>query len=381
MDGLAKRIAARADDTLDLLSRLVAEPSVEGSLAIERCLDLVTASVEPFAASIERPRFDGLGALVARFGGGPAALTLSGHVDVVPAAESWRPFELRRDGDRLVGRGTCDMKAGVAAYVGALHVLADLGVDSALELALTGDEEVGSRRGTIALLDAGLVTGRAAVCAEPTGLDVFVGNRGLVWAEVEVRGRGGHAGLAHTLANPLPVAAEIVRVLDTLELPARDDRFDPPAPSLNVTQLAGDGGAVNVVPDAATVTVDRRLLPGEDPEEALAAIERAVAEVVAPPFAAAIRVLRRWPPYVIAEDEAIAVASSAAARAAGRAGRFGTDLAANDSSWLAAAGIPTVLLGPGEPEQAHTTGESIPAADLAAATEIYVRLALAVSRA
>jgi acetylornithine deacetylase/succinyl-diaminopimelate desuccinylase-like protein len=374
-------VARRAEETLDLLARLVAEPSVAGSPAVERCLDLLTAELEPLAASVERPCFDGLSALVARFGTGAPALTLSGHVDVVPADEAWRPWQLRREGDRLVGRGACDMKAGVAAYIGALRVLGDLGADCRLELALTGDEEVGSRRGTIALLDAGLLTGPAAVCAEPTGLDVFVGNRGLVWAEVEIRGRGGHAGFAHALANPLLVAAELARALHALELTALDERFEPPRPSLTVTRLAGDGGALNLVPDAVTLALDRRLLPGENPDEALAAIERVVAATVRAPFAAELRVLRRWPPYVIAQDEPVAVAAAAAARASGRPGRFGTDLAANDSSWLAGAGIPTVLLGPGEPEQAHTTRESIPAADLAPAVEIYARLALALGRA
>jgi acetylornithine deacetylase/succinyl-diaminopimelate desuccinylase-like protein len=389
VDAIAERVAARTDATLELLAELVAEPSVEGSPAIARCLDIVTREVEPLAREIERPSFDGLGALVARFGNGPAErrLILSGHVDVVPAEPGWAtpPFRLTREGEQVVGRGTCDMKGGVAAYVAALHALAELALldGCALELALTGDEEVGSRRGTIALLDRGLLTGRAAVCAEPTALDVFLGNRGLVWLEIEIRGRGGHAGLAHVLANPVPVAAALAVRLHELELQARDERFDPPRPSLNVTRLAAGSLplAVNVVPDAAALAVDRRVLPGEDVDAAVAAIEALVDAVVRPPFEARVSVLRRWPPYVIAEDEPVARAAQEAVRAAGAAGRFGTDLAANDSSWLAAAGIPTVVLGPGRPEAAHTTGESVGVDELRLAAETYARLALSLTRA
>ena len=84
---------------------------------------------------------------------------------------------------------------------------------------------------------------------------------------------------------------------------------------------------------------------------------------------------------MIAEDEPIAQAAREAVMAAGAPGQFGTDLAANDSSWLAAAGIPTVLLGPGRPEAAHTTGESVDVDELRVAAEAYARLARSLTRA
>jgi acetylornithine deacetylase/succinyl-diaminopimelate desuccinylase-like protein len=387
-DALAELTHSRLDRTIDLLARLVAEPSVEGSKTIGRCLHIVGEEVGPLARSVEWPTFDGLGTLVARFGNGPPdrRLLFSGHVDVVPVESGWETpaFELTQIGDRLVGRGACDMKGGIAAFVGALQVLDQVRLldECSLELVLTGDEEVGSRRGTIALLEKGLLSGRAAVCGEPTGLDVFLGNRGLVWLEIVVRGRGGHAGLSHLLANPVPVAAALISQLHELPLPALDERFDPPRPSLSVTRI--DAGAVlraiNVIPEMVVLGVDRRLLPGEEPDQAIAAIHAVIEEVVRPSFRAEVTVLRTWPPYVIREDEPVARAALEAVKASGRRGKFGTDLAANDSSWLAAAGIPTVLLGPGLAEEAHTTGEGIPAADLATAVEAYARLALALTR-
>jgi acetylornithine deacetylase/succinyl-diaminopimelate desuccinylase-like protein len=380
---------ARSDYALDLFARLVAEPSIEGSVAVDRCLDLIEAEVAPLAETLERPINDGLGSLVARFGSGPdeRRLTFSGHVDVVPAGAGWStpPFEPFRRGGRLVGRGTCDMKGGVAAFVGALWSLADARLleESAIELVVTGDEEVGSGRGLIPLLKRGLVRGRMAVCGEPTGLRVFLGNRGLVWLSVRVRGSGGHAGMIHRLANPVPVAARLVAALEKIELDAFDKRFDPPKPSLTVTRL--DAGAclaaVNVVPETAEVALDRRLLPGEDPAVAVAEIGAVVDTVVVPPFKAEVEVLQTWPAYALSGDERIARAATAAVRSCGLPVHTGMDAAANDSSWLHQAGIPTVLLGPGEPEMAHTIDESVTLTEVPDAVAVYAELAARIAGA
>ena len=375
-----ERAAAHEADVLDLLGRLVAEESVEGSAAVAACLDIVAARLDGLAANVERLDFDGVPALVARIGAGDPSrrLTFSGHVDVVPASGAWRspPFRLTvRDG-RLYGRGTCDMKAGVAAIVEAVRVVAELGLlaDVSVELALTGDEEVGSERGTRALLAGGWITGRSAICCEPTGLDVFLGNRGLVWADIVVTGRGGHAGMAHALANPIDAAAGLIDAVSAAPLTARDERFDPPWPTLTLTRVQADGGGRNVVPDSVALGLDRRLLPGEDPDAVVAELERVVAATVRPPFAAAIAVARRWPPYAIDAARPVAQAAAAAVRSSGREPAFGMDSAANDSSWLDAAGIDTVLLGPGEPTEAHATDESIDPGEVAAAVAVYARL-------
>jgi acetylornithine deacetylase/succinyl-diaminopimelate desuccinylase-like protein len=379
-DPIRERAAAHEVAVLDLLARLVAEDSVEGSPAIAACLDIVADRLDGVAATVDRLDLDGVPALVVRAGDGDPAgrLTFSGHVDVVPAAGGWGspPFRLTARDGRLYGRGTCDMKAGVAAAVEAVRVVAELGLLSgaSVELALTGDEEVGSERGTRALLAAGRISGRAAVCCEPTGLGVFLGNRGLVWMDVAVTGRGGHAGMAHALANPIDAAAALIGALGAIPLTARDDRFEPPVPTLTVTRVRADGGGRNVVPDRVEVGLDRRLLPDEDPETAIAAIERAVGTAVRPPFAAQTSVARRWPPYAIDPGRPVALAAAAAVRAAGREPAFGMDSAANDSSWLDAAGIDTVLLGPGDPPQAHATDEHVDAAEVVAAVEIYARL-------
>lgn len=373
---------AREGTARTLLERLVAERSLEGEPAIDRCLDAIADLLGPLARETVRPVHDGLSSLVMRFGDGPAErrLAFSGHVDVVPAEGDWAtdPFTLAERDGLLRGRGTCDMKGGVAAFVTAILALEDAGLldGCALELVLTGDEEVGSRRGLIPLLESGMVTARRAICGEPTGLDLFLGNRGLVWAAFTVHGRGGHAGQLHHLDDPVPVALRLADELLALPLDARDERFDPDRPTLAITRL--DAGATanapNVVPDRAVVGLDRRLLPGEDVDAVMAALEEAAERAVAEPFRWSVEVQRRWPPYAIEPGDRVAVLAGEAVRAVGRPARLGMDSAANDSSWLDQHGVETLLLGPGAPEQAHVTDEGLEPEQLRDAVRIYARL-------
>jgi len=373
---------AKFDEMRTLLTRLVSERSVAGSPAIGRCLEIVLEAISPCAVTVDQLSFDGSPVLVARFGSGSEdrRLTFSGHVDVVPSTPGWESeaFTLADRDGHLVGRGTCDMKGGVAAVVTATRALAEIGIldRCSFELVLTGDEEVGSAKGTIPLLKAGWITGRAAVCGEPTGLRVFRGSRGLIWAEVTIEGEGGHAGQAHLLHNPIPTAARLSLALDSISLSAHDERFDPPRPSLVVTRLAAGAelGAVNVIPDRAQIAIDRRLLPEESLDSAVDQIKRCIEAQVTSEFRVDFRVLKKWPGYAVAENEAIVCQAQVAVQALGYPADLGTDLAANDSAWLVHAGIPTVLLGPGEPGQAHVTGERVSTDQVMAAVDVYATL-------
>ena len=381
---LGEAVEGRMPWMMEVLALLVEQRSVDGDdAAVERCLDIALGSVGRLASAVERPSFAGLGALVVRFGrdADDQRLLFAGHVDVVDAGDDWTspPFRLTVREGRATGRGVSDMKGGVAAIITTLRVLDDLGIlpDSCLGLLLTGDEEVGSERGMIPLMESRLVRGATAVCGEPTDLAVYVGNRGHVWLHVRICGKGGHAGLAHELANPLPVAAAVVTALAHLPLPRRDERFV--APSLEITglQMPAAAAAVNVIPDEVTLGIDRRLLPGDDREAIVRQITDVVKNTVAPPFTAQIKADPVWPPYLAPAEAPIVAAAQAVVAAAGRGGLLGTDPAADDSSFLGQGGIPTILLGPGDPLEAHATDESVYTADLRTAVEIYARLALA----
>jgi acetylornithine deacetylase/succinyl-diaminopimelate desuccinylase-like protein len=272
------------------------------------------------------------------------------------------------------------MKGGVAAAVAGIRRLARAGdlERCSVELVITGDEEVGSARGIRALLAAGAIQGKMAVCPEPTGLDVYLGNRGVAAFEIDVQGRGGHAGLIHALDSPIAPALALYQAIEAMPLTARDERFTPPTPSLAIVKI--DAGAAvsetNVVPDLVTIVVDRRLLPGEENEAVIAAIETQVADDIREPFRADVRVVKRWPPCAIEADQLVSRAAVAAVQAAGLPGDFGMDQAANDTSWFVVAGIPAMLLGPGDPEQAHATDESLDVSQFQRAIDVYAALCL-----
>jgi acetylornithine deacetylase/succinyl-diaminopimelate desuccinylase-like protein len=274
------------------------------------------------------------------------------------------------------------MKGGLAAFVGALKVVERFGAlrETPVSLVVTGDEEVGSARGMIPLLREGLVTGKWAICGEPTSLKIFTGNRGVIWLRVEVEGKGGHAGMAHTLENPVVGAALIIQALNALPLEAYDERFDPPTPSLTVTSMYPNGPPVaNTVPDSVTIAVDRRLLPGEIPEIVVSDIERAISGIASENISA--RVLVDWtqPAYVCNSSDSLVFIMQSIVRTVGRDDLLGTDPAVDDSSWLGSAGISTILYGPGAPDQAHATNETVLIAEVRDAIEIYARLILAAS--
>ena len=193
----------------------------------------------------------------------------NGHTDVVPIGTraDWTrdPFGGELDAGRLWGRGACDMKSGVAAFVAAaIDFVQTTPPEGAVILAITGDEEGPAQDGTIALLDWMRAEGEAmSVClvGEPTCPDrmgemMKIGRRGSMNATITARGRQGHAAYPHRAANPLPV---LVGLLDRLARHALDegtDHFDPS--TLALTTVDVGNSATNVIPATARAGLNIR---------------------------------------------------------------------------------------------------------------------------
>ncbi len=209
--------------------------------------------------------------LFARWGpkGHPRSFGFNGHTDVVPVGDraAWtvEPFggEIR-DG-RLWGRGACDMKSGVAAFVAAaIRFVTESPPEGAVILAITGDEEGSSTDGTLALLDWMAAEGeRMSVCivGEPTcraqmGDMLKIGRRGSMSAAITATGRQGHTAYPHLALNPL---AGLVRLCDRLasfELDLGTTHFDPS--TLALTSIDTGNPATNVVPARARALLNIR---------------------------------------------------------------------------------------------------------------------------
>lgn len=309
---------------------------------------------------------------------GPAIL-LQGHMDVVPADVGWNgdPFSGDFENGFVQGRGSVDMKGGLTAFAAAMAAISARGLPrGSVTLLVDTDEETGSDNGLIPYIAAHRLAGYDwAICGEPTGLRPYLGNRGLIWATIEVLGQASHAGMPYAGRNPLPVAA---RILNALPVPAgRAAPYGGAGASLTPTTLHA-GTVVNAIPDNAVLTIDRRLLPGDDPVEVAEQV-RAVAQDVAAAegFEVRFRVTKSWPPCLLAEDTALARTARDVTLRWGFGAQWGFDDASNDASFLSEAGVPTLIWGPGDPLLAHTSREYVAVAEVEAAAEMYTEAVLA----
>ena len=314
-------------------------------------------------------------------------LLFSGHVDVVPTGDvpwSAAPFggEIR-DG-RLYGRGSCDMKSGVAALVVAAEVVAaecqQRGVPPKgdLVVALTSDEERNCL-GAEVLVKEPLFDGLgAALVAEPTALGLYIAEKGAFWVEITIQGRTAHGSMPHLGANAVSAMAEF---LHGWEGEYRTDHPMHPllgTPTLNVGLVRG-GVKANVVPDRCVAHLDMRTVPGLEHAELRARIEARVAAITAarPGTRAEIKILSDRPSVSCPTDSPLARAIADATREIAGVDPTprGIPYCTEACIWVPELAIPAVICGPGDPGMAHQPDEFVPTLEVAAAARIYTRVA------
>lgn len=316
--------------------------------------------------------------LIARLDGADPqapALGFTGHVDIVPLGEApWRfdPFAGETDGDRLYGRGSADMKSGVAAMVvAAISLAAERRRRAGIELVLTAGEETGCA-GAKRIVETPKSLGRvgALVVGEPTGLKPCLGHRGVLWLRLRFKGKTAHASMPHEGENAVVKAARAA-----VELAGYDfGGIRHPVlgrPTLNVGRLEG-GLNLNSVPDSAVLGIDIRPIPGQSTAAIVAGLASLLpeAEIEAP--------LVDCPPlWLEGQSDWLGEVERRTAELTGVATAPGVVPFATDGSFLAPAygGVPTVILGPGETEQAHKTDEWCAMTQIGQATELYAQLA------
>jgi len=371
-------------EIVEIMQELVQSPSVNPPADTTECAGVVARIFHRNHIPAEIVEgHPGVANVVARLTGREEGkrLVLNGHMDVVAPGEGWTldPFGGEVRNGCLYGRGACDMKSGIAAMMAAMIALKRSGTAFNGEIIFTavGDEETGSRFGSQFLLSQGFMRGAdAAIVTEPTDLAIELGNRGLRWFDLTVKGRSCHAGRPHLGLNAIVYAARIVQAIHAFEFKQRDERFEIPAPSMSVTMINA-GTQVNVVPNRCRLAVDRRMLPGETTDSVLAEINAIVAAVMSDPSEVEVAVEMRsdfWDPYLISEDEPIVAALiKAHIQATGRKPPVRTKLACTDASHIFhRAGIPVALYGPGIAAKSHQVDECVPIENLVAATEVFL---------
>lgn len=399
----------REEPLVALLQDLLRLPSVTGSAAESAAqhavaarmrgagldvdlwsVDLPSTLAHPDFPGLEAPRDEAWG-LVGAWGGddGPTVV-LNGHLDVVPAGDpgGWTssPWAGEVRGDRVLGRGACDMKAGLACQLMAVQVLRSAGVrlrGRVLLESVVGEEDGGL--GTFATLQRGY-RGDLAVICEPTSGALVPACAGALTFRLTVPGRSVHASSRLDGVDAVEKYVIVHRALRRLEARRNRDphplmaRYALPYPLSVGTVRAGDWAST--VPDLLVAEGRLGVALGEPVEHARAELEDAVAAVCADdPWLAAHPVRVTWwggqfAPGAVDEDSAVArLVSASHARVHGRRPAVhGAPYGSDQRLLTGLGGVPTVHYGPGDVRQAHGPDESVRVRELVDVTRTLVLL-------
>ena len=380
-----------ADSTLDLLKTLVATDSVNPSLVpgaageaaiareIANALGAIGLEVAIQEAAPGRPNV--VGTLRGRRPG--RSLMFCGHIDTVGVTGMARPFDPIERSGRLYGRGSQDMKSGVAAMIGAARVIAEGGGLESGELIVASvvDEEHASL-GADALVtrwraDAGVVT-------EPTDLGIAIAHKGFEWVELETEGRAAHGSRPEDGRDAIRLMGRVLTELDALDRALQSGTRHPllGTASLHASMIAG-GRELSSYPDRCHLQMERRTIPGEAPGSALREVEAILQPLGAADeaFRAASRQMFARSPYEVAADhplvrtmqDALAHAWPAGSSTSAPSAPIGMSFW-TDASVLGEAGIPTLLFGP-TGAGLHSTEEYVDVASVLTCRDALVELA------
>jgi acetylornithine deacetylase len=316
--------------------------------------------------------------VLARIGGGDGgrSLMLNGHLDTVGVeGMTHEPFAANERDGRLYGRGSCDMKAGIAAMCAAAARAADHGLGGEVIIAAVIDEELESH-GTRFLIDAG-VRAHAAIVTEPTRLAICPAHRGFAWADIIVDGRAAHGSRYDIGVDAITNAAHLLADLDGFQRETLAKRTHPLLghASLHAGTIAG-GSGISTYPERCTFSVERRTLPGERGADLSTELAEAIARTTkrSPSLRATVTPGLVQEPNDVPVDHALVRALEAAAKAAGRAAPIEGLSCWTDAALLTAAGIPAVCFGPGDIALAHAAEEYVPVEEIHAATDVLERV-------
>ncbi len=328
--------------------------------------------------------------LIARIpgeGGGPT-LMLNGHTDTVSPYQMKNAFMPRVTEDRIVGRGSVDMKGALAAMMGVLVCLKRNEValrGDVLFVATIGEEQYSP--GANHLVESGFHADFAIV-GEPTGMEVGIAHKGVLWCEAEFKGRSVHGSVPEKGVNAICHAAQWIEKLRTEYLPSLKLKQHAllGAPSFNVGVIKGGTRPV-IVPDGCRVEFERRLLPGETSEQVLAELNAGLAAMAAedPTFKGTVKEMSVFHgvPHLPLESNPDGPLVRALLEAREREFRCEPDhKPCGLSFWTDAAllnripGMQAVVCGPGNIEQAHSNEEFISRSQLHSAYRIYLEAAV-----
>ncbi len=379
---------SKLDETIDVLGRLIAFPTISSDSNMD-CITYLQYYLTSLGARCKlTSEFEGKANLFATLGPeGDGGIILSGHTDVVPVAgQDWSsdPFTMRKQGGRLFGRGTCDMKGFIAASIVTAQDYAKRDLKRPIHFAFTYDEETGCT-GARVLVNQLVADGlKPSVCivGEPTSMGIIDGHKGASGFSTEFTGVEGHSSLPGQAVNALEYASRFVARLMELreEMPARapaNSAFDPPYTTSSICGMHS-GVAHNVIPNKALVEWEMRSVQQSDHDYLRDNMQDFVNTVLLPEMKAKSpkanieevysSVVMGLEPDV--HSEAVRLIRDLTGRNSTAVVSFGTE-----AGLFHGAGISAALCGPGSIEQAHRPDEFLEISQLDECLNMLDRLA------
>jgi len=358
---------------LDLTKRLIAIPSENPpGNGYEECVRTLLEELRRLGFDDVRREGD---CVLAWAGTGERKLYFSGHYDVVPAQRR-EQFEPRVEGANLFGRGSSDMKSGLAAMIHGAAAARDEGLlkSGRIGIVLVPDEETAGPRGSRELEARGLLgrDGVGMLTPEPTGGVIWNANRGAISLRATMRGKAAHVGRqfegVNAFERALPAVVRLSEIKKEVELRETGHQIAPAAARRSILMLGGRveaGTNFNVTPDFYSFTIDRRMNPEEDLEEEkrrlYEALEGFEIEELQEERAAASA----------AEDRLGGILSRHVASVSGKAPAFEMCPGLLETRFYAAHGIPAYAYGPGLLTVSHGPNEFVPIGNIAQCAAIY----------
>ncbi len=395
---LRETIASYEGDLLAFTTALVAIPTENPpGVAYRACSELIAQKLAqigleytlleiPAPASSSRAAEAGY-CILSSYGKGEQTLYFHGHYDVVPASDpaQFQPFV---DGGKLFGRGSSDMKSGLAAMIGAMQALkaCDIPLQGKIGLTIVPDEETGGQRGSQYLVEHGLLGqhGIGMLTAEPTGGVVWNANRGAISLRVHVKGKPAHVGLHYEGVNAFE---QMVMVADALldykrEISRRHTQFhiEPPAARASILLMGGQcagGTNFNVVPSECSFTVDRRINPEENLAEEKQHLLELFDRLKQQGIDLEVEIFQEAPSSGVSETHPVAQAvAHSIKQVVGKTPIFAMCPGLLEIRWYAQQRIPAFAYGPGLLTVSHGPQEYVPVEKIAEVALIYALTAV-----
>ena len=314
-----------------------------------------------------------------RWGKGGRTLIFNGHLDVVPAGDpsQWKypPFEGKLSKGRIYGRGASDMKSGIVSFIHALSAVECSKIPlhrGAVILHLVSDEESHGHQGMGFLTQEVGIRGDAALVGEPTDLQPVIAQKGALWLRISTFGKSAHASRPHLGVNAVEKMTKLIERLNSILLEKEHPLLGKPTLSIGTIQ---GGTKINIVPDRCEIEVDRRILPGEKKEAVLGEMKAILGSLRPqdPLFQYRMEEIDfAEPSEVDPEEEIVRIGVEAIQEVMGKKPSLTAFSGFTDSRfYVNHYHIPTLILGPGGVDQAHTTNESVEVEALVQAAHIY----------